>query len=226
MAVFPGLPAEGVKFLNALARNNRREWFQPRKEIYETKLKTPMLELVEAVNAELLGFAPDHINDPKKAVYRIYRDTRFSADKTPYKTHVAAVFPRRGLAKEATGMFYFHVSPKSVGVGAGVYMPGPEELLAIRTWLAENHQAFRKAAKGLEKLMGKLHGDSLTRSPKGFDPAHPAADLIRMKAWLYWVELDVELMESRRLFTEVVKRFRAAAPIVEMLNTPLVKSRR
>ena len=76
--MFPGFPPEALKFLRGLERNNRREWFQPRKEIFETKLKAPMMELVEAINAELPGFAPEHINDPKKAVYRIYRDTRFS----------------------------------------------------------------------------------------------------------------------------------------------------
>jgi len=102
-------------------------------------------------------------------------------------------------------------------------MPGPEELFAIRTWLTENHAMFRKAAKGPEKLMGKLHGDSLARSPKGFDPAHPAADLVRMKSWLYWIELDVKLAESPKLFGEVMKRFRAAAPVVALLNTPLQK---
>ena len=224
--MFPGFPPEALKFLRGLERNNRREWFQPRKEIFETKLKAPMMELVEAINAELPGFAPEHINDPQKAVYRIYRDTRFSPDKTPYKTHIAAIFPRRGIGKHSSAGFYVHLSPKSVGIAGGAYMPGPEELLAIRTWMAENHAAFRKAARGPEKLMGKLHGDSLTRAPKGFDPAHPAADLIRMKSWLYWIELEAGLAESPKLFTEVMKRFRAVAPVVEMLNAPLVSSKR
>src|ERR1700739_1604763 len=94
--MFPGFPSEAITFLRGLTRNNRREWFQPRKEIFETKVKEPMTRLVESVNAELLKFAPDYINDPKKAIYRIYRDTRFSSDKTPYKTHIAAIFPRRG----------------------------------------------------------------------------------------------------------------------------------
>ena len=93
--MFPGFSPEALKFLRGLERNNRREWFQPRKEIFDTHLKDRMVELVEAVNAELLRFAPDHITDPKKAIYRIYRDTRFSADKTPYKTHIGAIFPNR-----------------------------------------------------------------------------------------------------------------------------------
>jgi len=224
--MFPGFPPEALKFLRSLERNNRREWFQPRKEIFETKVKAPMIDLVEAINAQLPGFAPEHINDPKKAVYRIYRDTRFSPDKTPYKTHIAAIFPRRGMGKHSSAGFYVHLSTKSFGIASGAYMPGPEELLAMRTWIAENHAAFRKAAKGPEKLMGKLHGDSLTRAPKGFDPAHPAGELIRMKSWLYWIELDVRLAESPKLLHEVLKRFRAAAPVVEMLNAPLVLSKR
>ncbi len=221
--MFTGFPPEALKFLSSLARNNRREWFQPRKEIFETKVKAPMLELAEAINAELLTIAPGHINDPKKAVYRIYRDTRFSSDKTPYKTHVGAIFPRRGLGRESAAGFYVQVSPKSVGIAAGAYMPGSAELFAIRTWLAANHAEFRKAAKGPEKLMGKMTGNSLTRSPKGFDPAHPAADLIRGKGWLYWIELEAKLAESPKMLGEVIKRFRAAAPVVEMLNAGLVK---
>src|SRR5215468_7665110 len=109
--MFVGFPPEALKFFRALARNNRREWFQPRKETFETKVKAPMTELVEAINAELLEFAPAHINDPKKAVYRIYRDTRFSADKTPYKTHLAAIFMCHGMAKHSTAGFYLQISP-------------------------------------------------------------------------------------------------------------------
>ena len=219
--MFPGFSPDALKFLRSLKRNNRREWFQPRKEIFETKLKAPMVELVEAINAELLDFAPEHITDPKKAVYRIYRDTRFSADKTPYKTHIAAIFPDRSLGKQSAAGFYFHLNEKSVGIAAGSYMPGPDELRAVRTWLAENHAAFRKATRGPEKLLGKLEGSSVTRMPKGFDASHPAEDLIRMKQWLYWVELDAKLATTPRLLPELVKRFRAAAPVIAMLNAPL-----
>jgi uncharacterized protein (TIGR02453 family) len=220
--MFPGFPPEALKFLRNLERNNNRGWFQPRKETFDTKLKAPIMDLVEAINAELPSFAPEHINDPKKAVYRIYRDTRFSPDKTPYKTHIGAIFPRRGLGKQSSAGFYLQVSAKSVGIASGAYMPGKEELAAIRAWMAENHVAFRKASRGPEKLMGKLHGDSLTRMPKGFDPQHPAGDLLRMKSWLYWIELDVALAESPKLLSEVLKRFRATAPVVEMLNAPLM----
>jgi uncharacterized protein (TIGR02453 family) len=224
--MFPGFSPEALTFLRSLKRNNRREWFQPRKEIFETKLKAPMIQLVEAINAELLDFAPDHITDPKKAVYRIYRDTRFSADKTPYKTHVAAIFPNHGLQKHSSAGFYFHLTAKSVGIAAGSYMPGPDELRAVRMWLAENHAAFRKASQQPQKLLGKLEGSAVTRMPKGFDAAHPAADLIRMKQWLYWVELDAKVATTPRLLPELVNRFRAAAPVIAMLNAPLRKAAR
>ena len=220
--MFPGFSPEALKFLRGLERNNRREWFQPRKETFEALLKAPMTQLVEAINAELLRFAPDHITDPKNAVYRIYRDTRFSADKTPYKTHIAAIFPQRGLEKHSSAGFYFHVTAKGVGVAAGLYMPGPQELKLVRTWLAKNHATFRKAARRPHKLFGQLEGSSVTRLPKGFASGHPAEDLIRRKQWLYWVELDdAKLVTTPRLLPELIKRFRAAAPVVAMLNTPL-----
>jgi len=219
--MFPGFPKAGLAFLRSLKRNNRREWFQPRKEVFDTQLKAPMTTLVEAVNAALLEFAPDHITDPAKAIYRIYRDTRFSSDKTPYKTHIAAVFPRRGLDRHSSAGFYFHISTESVGLAAGAYMPGPEQLRDVRAWLAENHTMFRRAARGPEKLWGKLQGSALTRNPKGFDPEHPASDLIRMKQWVYWVELDIKLAATPQLLGELTKRFRVAAPVIAMLNAPL-----
>jgi uncharacterized protein (TIGR02453 family) len=221
--MFAGFPPESLKFLRSLARNNNREWFQPRKEIFETRVKGPMLELVEAVNAELVAFAPDHITDPKKAVFRIYRDTRFSSDKTPYKTHIAAKFPRRGRERHSSAGFYFHVAPNGIAVAMGVYMPGPEQLYAVRSWMASHHQEFRKAEKSAYKAMGELQGDSLSRSPKGFDPEHPAGDLIRRKAWYFGTELNPELAESSKLLPEIIQRFRAGAPAVQLLNAAMAK---
>jgi len=219
--VFPGFPPEALTFFRGLARNNDREWFQPRKEIFETKVKAPMVALVEALNAEFGKFAPDYINDPKKAVYRIYRDIRFSSDKSPYKTHLAAVFPRRGGDRGSSPGFYFHVSAKGIGVAGGVYEPAPPQLVAIRTWLAENHKQFRAAARSAEKLMGKLQGESLQRIPKGFDAEHPAADLIKMKRWIFFVTLEAKLATTPKLSGELVKRFRAMLPALELLNQAL-----
>lgn len=224
--MFPGFPTEAFTFFRGLARNNRREWFQDRKEIFETKVRAPMIELVEAINDGLRKFAPAHVNEPKKAIYRIYRDTRFSHDKTPYKTHIAAIFPRRGFAKHVSAGFYCGVSVEGIEVAGGIYMPGPEELLAIRGWLSENHERFRKAARGPSRLMGELHGDALQRVPKGFRAEHPAADLLKMKQWLYYTTLDAKLAHSPSLAAELLKRFRAMLPVVEMLNSPLKPARK
>jgi uncharacterized protein (TIGR02453 family) len=187
-----------------------------------------MVALVEMVNSELAKFAPDYIVEPAKAIYRIYRDTRFSNDKTPYKTHIAASFWRHGMAKHAGAGFYFSVAPDEIEIAGGVYMPGPEELPALRTHVAENADRFRRLikARGLVRLMGELKGDSLSRVPKGFAPDHPAADLVRMKQWLYYItDLEPALAKTRKIATEVVDRFRAMEPVISFLDEPL-KSRK
>ncbi len=180
-----------------------------------------MYDLVESINAELLKFAPEHITEPKKAVFRIYRDTRFSKDKTPYKTHIGAIFGRRGMGKVSGAGYYVQISAKSVGIAGGCYSPGPEELLKIRHFIAANPKPFRATSK----LTGPLQGDALQRPPKGFDAAHPAIDLIKRKQWFCWTELDVDLAASPKLKMEVVKRFKAMSPLVGLLNQALLGKR-
>ncbi|MFN3322171.1 MAG: DUF2461 domain-containing protein [Bryobacteraceae bacterium] len=221
---FQGFSREAFEFFRGLEKNNRREWFQPRKELFETHLRAPMLDLVTVVNAELARFAPDYIVDPPKSLYRIYRDTRFSSDKTPYKTHIAAMFWRRGLDKKTGAGLYFSVSHKEVEIAGGVYMPGPEQLGAIRNRLAERYEQFRKltGSKKLRNLMGELRGDQLSRVPKGFPSDHPAADLLRGKQWYYYVLLDPGAAASPAIVKEIATRFRAMAPLVDFLNAPLL----
>src|SRR4051794_30819468 len=184
---FTGFPPQGLSFFRQLARNNRRDWFQPRKALYDEHVRGPMLELVERVNDDLRSFAADHVTEPAKAVYRIYRDTRFSKDKTPYKTHIAAIFPRPGLPRHAGAGFYFSVSHTGVEVAGGMYMPGPEELTAVRQALVREDKSFRRlvAAPALRRLLGELQGTSLARVPRGYDPEHPAADLLRRKQFFF-----------------------------------------
>lgn len=225
---FPGFPADGLAFLRRLKRNNRREWFQPRKHIYDEKVREPMVALVSALTAAMTKFAPDYVREPEAAVYRVYRDTRFSPDKTPYKTHVAAIFPRRGLDKHACAGLYFSVSPEAVEIAGGVYMPTADELRAIRLYMVDHHEEFRRIVRGrtLRALMGELAGAELTRVPKGFDSEHPSADLVRCKQWLLDIELDPGLAATPKLYQKLVKRFRAMTPFVEFLNAPLVAARR
>jgi uncharacterized protein (TIGR02453 family) len=224
---FTGFPTEAMTFLRGLKRNNNREWFQAHKPVFEERVKAPMLELIGELNSALAGFAPDYVSDPAKAIYRIYRDTRFSPDKTPYKTHVAAIFVPRGLEKHSSGSLYFQVSPREIGVAGGIYMPGPDQLLAVRTHLAEHHERLHGILKNkqLRALMGDLSGDLLSRVPKGFPSDHPAADLIRMKQWYVYVELDAGIATTPKLLDELLKRFQVMTPLVEFLNEPLTPRR-
>jgi uncharacterized protein (TIGR02453 family) len=225
---FPGFPPEGMQFLRSLKRNNRREWFQPRKQIYEERVKAPMVELVSAVNTALMSFAPAYVKEPSEAIYRVYRDTRFSNDKTPYKTHIGAIFPKRSLGKHGCAGFYFHVAPKEIEIAGGVYMPDREQLRAIRGHLAAHHEEFRAIVRDrrLRTLMGELQGEQLSRVPKGFCSEDPAADLLRYKQWLFWKMLDVDLATTPKMLPEIVKRFRAMFAFVEFLNVPLSPARR
>jgi uncharacterized protein (TIGR02453 family) len=211
-------------FFRSLKRNNRREWFQPRKHVFEQHVKEPMIELVTALNHDFAKFAPEYVSDPKKAIFRIYRDTRFSADKTPYKTHIAASFARRGGERLAAGGFYFSVSHDQIEVAGGIYHPAPETMLVVRNHIAEHHQDLRRllADRKVRRLLGDLQGDALTRAPKGFDPAHPAINLIKMKDWILDTTLDPSLGTSPRLYKELADRFRAMTPLIEFLNRPLL----
>jgi uncharacterized protein (TIGR02453 family) len=221
---FAGFPNEMVTFFRGLTRNNRREWFQPRKHLFEEHVKKPMIALVGALNSDLVKFAPEYVSDPKKAIFRIYRDTRFSPDKTPYKTHIACSFARRGSERLCTGGFYFSVSHDEVEVAGGIYHPAPDTTLAVRTYISDNHEELRRllAGKRLRKLLGELQGDELTRAPKGFDPCHPAIDVIKKKDWILDVSLDPALATTPRLYGEIVDRFRLMAPVIEFLNRPLL----
>jgi uncharacterized protein (TIGR02453 family) len=222
---FPGFPKEGIAFLRALKKNNDREWFTPRKSDFETTVRQPMIELVSAIHREMLRFAPQYVGEPAKCVYRIYRDTRFSKDKTPYKTYASALLLRNGFDKYAgCAAYYFAVSPENIEVAGGVYTPDRDVLLAVRRHIAENHKQFRAtfSSPKVKKLLGELQGDSLSRVPKGFDPDHPAADLIRRKQYLLDTELDPKVATTPKLLGELVARIEAMTPFVEFLNRPLV----
>ncbi len=215
---------EAMKFLRGLKKNNERVWFDARKSVYERELKEPMLKLIGEINEAMVEFAPMHVRPPQKIMMRIYRDIRFSPNKQPYKTHVSAWWVRDGLQKTSGAGFYFHVSPEEVVVAAGAYMPEREQLLAIRRYLAEHYEEFRAVVKGkkLRSLMADYDGASLTRAPKGFPEDHPAIDLLKNRQWAVSATLPGERATKATLLKDVVERFKVAAPMIEMLNAPLV----
>lgn len=212
-----------VTFFRGLKRNNRREWFQPRKRQFEEYVRQPMVQLVEALNLELAQFAPEHLSEPQRAIFRIYRDTRFSSDKTPYKTHIAAWFPRRGAGRSSAGGFYFSVSSDQIQVAGGIYHPDSETMLLVRAHIAVYHEELRRilARRQIRRLLGELQGDELSRAPKGYPPEHAAIDLIKKKDWILEAALDPGLATKPKLFREIADRFRAMTPFIEFLNRPL-----
>jgi uncharacterized protein (TIGR02453 family) len=228
MTPFTGFPKEGLRFLRQLKRNNNREWFQEHKSTYEECLKGPMAEMIEALARDFKRFAPEIIASTKVSAFRIHRDTRFSKDKSPYKTHVAAVFPRSGLPKDAGARLYFHVAPAEVWIGGGVYMPLPEDLSAIRAHLGENVASFRRiiGSSQFRKLFGSLEGEQLSRVPRGFSADHPAADYLKYKQFLAGRTLPSSVAVAPSFYKTVVETFRGMLPFIRFLNDPIVQSRR
>jgi len=217
------LRSEGLAFLRNLKRHNDRAWFTPRKAIFEAELKEPMLAIIRKVSEAMESFAPAYVRPAEKCLFRIYRDTRFSGDKTPYKTHVAAWWMLEGLKKTSGAGFYFHVDDKEVIIAAGAWMPEKDQLAAIRHWLLEHHAEFRKVLRtaAIRKTFGEFEGNALTRPPKGFPKEHPAMDLIRCRQWGLSTSLPAKAALKADFAAVLARHFRLAAPVVEALNTPI-----
>ncbi len=215
-----------VAFLRALKRNNDREWFKTRKEEYEAHVRGPMIALLARLAEDLPRFAPELVSDPKVSLYRIYRDTRFSEDKTPLKTNAAAHFPHRKLRKAGGGL-YLEIAPQWVWVGGGLYMPETHQLAAIRAHIDAHHRTLRKIveAKSFITSVGGLRGEQLTRVPRGYPKEHPAANYLRFRQFLAGREYRAEFACDRMFYPEVLKVFRQVAPMVRFLNEPLLTRR-
>ena len=222
-SAIPYLRPEALTFLRNLAKHNDREWFQPRKAIFEAELKEPMLAIVRKVTDAMADFAPAFVRPAEKSLFRIYRDTRFSNNKLPYKTHVAAWWSHQGMEKTSGAGYYFHISAKDVVIAAGAYMPEKDQLAAIRHWLLENHAAFRKLLQkpAVRKAFTEFDGNALTRPPKGFPCDHPALDLIQCRQWGLATTLPATEALKPNFAALLIKHFKLAAPVVNALNTPI-----
>jgi uncharacterized protein (TIGR02453 family) len=212
-----------LSFLRALKRHNDREWFRERKPDYERHVRAPMIDLLAQLAADLPKFAPELVSDPRVSLYRIYRDTRFSADKRPLKTHIAAHFPPRGFGRGEGSGLYFEIAPAWVWIGGGLYMPSSSDLRLLRTHIASHHRTLHRIVTGpsFRRAVGTLEGERLTRVPRGYVAEHPAADYLRYKQFLAGREFDANLAISPRFYTELLKVFRAVSPLVRFLNTGL-----
>ena len=218
-------PAEALRFLRALTRNNRREWFNAHRDDYEAYVRQPMTAIVDRLAVDFRAFAPELVASPKVSIYRIYRDTRFSDNKTPYKTHAAAVFPTRGLPKHQGAGVYFQISPEEVWIGGGMYMPQAPQLFAVREHIAGHLKQLRAIVEspGFRKHLGELGGDKLTRVPRGFAKGHPAAEYLKLKHFVAGAGFPPTLATSPAFYKTLLTVFRQVTPLTRFLNTPLLE---
>ena len=214
-------------FLKDLKANNTREWFQANRERYVSDVEAPMLRFIGDLTPGLAAISPAIVVDRRRmggSMYRIYRDTRFSENKTPYKTHVAAVFPWRGLEKHEGAGLYFHVSTDEVWMGGGMYSPQTAQLQAVREHIAGNVRRMRAIVEspGFRRHVGELDGDRLQRVPLGFPKDHAAAEYLKYRQFLAGRELPPAFACNPKFYSTLITVFRQVAPLARFLNEPLV----
>jgi uncharacterized protein (TIGR02453 family) len=220
----PGFSDRTIRFLRALKRNNDREWFKARRAEYDAHVHAPMVAVIEQLAVDFATAAPQFIAAPSVSMFRPWRDTRFSADKAPLKTHVAAVFPHRALGRMRGAGLYFEVTPQYVWIGGGLYAPDGPALHAVRTHIAKQHRRLQRllAAPAFVEAAGTMHGDQASRVPRGFDGTHPAADLLRHKQFLASREEPAVFATRPDFYPALLATFAAMVPFVLFLNEPLV----
>ncbi len=229
-ATGPLIPRAALTFLRGLKANNRREWFEHHRDEYQHLVRDPLRALVEDVDVLLAREIPELIGEPRRSVFRIHRDVRFSHDKSPYKTHAAAWFRHRdsarGVGQNSHGGagFYVHVEPRGSMVAAGIWMPPKASLDLIRARLLDHHEQFAAIlrAPGMRRRMSQLSEESmLVRHPRGSDPDHPAARWLRYKSFtVHRMMTDAEIT-SPDLLAELSRDLRAVRPLVRWLNEAL-----
>jgi len=228
---FSGFRPAALSFLRRLRRHNERTWFEVHRAEYERDVRDPMRALVEEMDVRLAGFAPEIGGHPRRSVYRIHRDTRFSADKSPYKTNAACQFfhrdARQGAGQEAEGAgagFYFQIAPGECFAAAGIWMPARPALNRLRDVLAEDHETFAAivTAPPFRRLVGRLDEEAmLVRMPRGFAPDHPAAAWLRYRSFTVTKPLTDQEALDRRLPQRLERAFRTLTPFVRWLNGAL-----
>jgi uncharacterized protein (TIGR02453 family) len=207
-------------FLKQLRRHNKREWFQANKSRYEEVVRNPCLRFIADVAAPLQRVSPWLVADPhptRGSLFRIYRDTRFSADKRPYKTHVGMSFPHRGTKQKVhLPGFYLHLEPRGCFAAAGCWHPDNPTLIQIRSAIVARPEAWKKAVRNLE-----LEGDSLSRPPRGYPCDHPLVEDLKRKDFLASVELSEEQVCGPNFMAEFLAACRKLSPLVGFLSHAL-----
>jgi uncharacterized protein (TIGR02453 family) len=212
-----------LSFLKSLKRNNKREWFHAHRDRFESDCRAPMVAVVERLAVDMPAFAPELLVGNKESLFRQFRDTRFSGDKTPMKTNIAATFPHRALGRMNGASFYFEVGPDYVWIGGGAYRPDTSQLHLLREHIAANHRHLEAIVSSPAfKKLGGLRGDSLTRVPRGFDKNHPAARYLMHKQFMAFREEPGAFATSRNFYKQLLGTFETLSPMVKFMNEPLI----
>ena len=174
---------QSIDFLKTLSKNNNRDWFNEHKNFYE-EAHTNMIAFADALLAEMRKHDNIETASGKKCLFRIYKDVRFSKNKTPYNTHWSGSFKR--ATKKLRGGYYFHIKPGNSFLAGGFWGPEPSDLKRIRQDIELNYKDWKKmlANKTLVNTFGKLRGDQVSSAPRGYARDHPAIDLLRFKQFI------------------------------------------
>lgn len=215
---------ETLDFLKKLDKNNDREWFQANKNSFDAA-QDNLTAFTDHLIGEI-GKFDDAVAtlDPKSCVFRIYRDVRFSKDKSPYKTNLGAYISPGGRKSMQPG-YYFHLQPGKSFVAGGKHIPDGPETLKIRNAIANNTDEFLKIVgkKSFRDAFGDLSGDKLKSSPKGFDPEHKALEYLKLKEFMAFTELhDDKFLISGEFPKHLVKAMKEMYPLVAFLRNALV----
>lgn len=215
------IPKSGFTFLKKLKKNNNRDWFQKNKSSYENDLKIPLQQVIIELSDLMKKSAPEINFDPKKSIFRINRDVRFSADKSPYKTNIGASFVghRQNKKDEFPGL-YIHIEPGNCFVAGGLYMPSSEQIRKIRESILRNPESFKKIVndKKINKILGGLQGEKLKKAPKGYSPEHPLIEFLKWKQFTYFKSFKDQAFQSGSIAKKVQKDFEAMLPLIQWLN--------
>lgn len=222
MSAFAGLPADYFRFFNELSANNSREWFNDNKDRFRASVQEPLSAFVEAMAPRLKKISKHFVADPRLnggSVFRIYKDVRFSKDKTPYKTHGAVQF-RHALGKDAHAPgFYVHLDPKEIFYGGGIWTPPSPALLKVREAIRDTGAGWKKATTGaaFKKRFGDVRGDSLTRPPRGFDADDPMIEDIKRKSFFAMAEARPAAAKKASFCDDVEAAMKDARPMMKFL---------
>lgn len=210
-----------MQFLRELAANNEREWFNDHKQDYEEKVRAPALAFIEAMEPWIRMVSPHYEASAKKvggSLMRVYKDVRFSKDKSPFKTNVGIQF-RHEVGKDvhAPG-FYLHIEPGQIFLGVGTWHPAPDALKAIRQHIVDKPGPYQDAIHHQPfSEYYQLSGDSLTRPPKGYPADHPLIDEIKRKDFIAVCELEEKLLYQGDVCQLVASRFGRAQPFQKFI---------